>query len=98
MKRLFRLASLVLLAFLALFYLQFGLQALSQFLPQGIATLVGAVGLGWGAVLTIRRRAASAVVLLGTLPVLILHAVMTLIDRRELAFLIGSLPVPVVAG
>ena len=82
----------------ALFYLQFGLQALVHYLPQGALSLVGAGALGWGAVHRMRARPASAVVLAGTLPILVLHGAMTLDDPGEMPFLIGSIPVPAAAA
>lgn len=94
-----RSVGAVFLGLAALFYLQFGLQALFQFPPQGILALVGAFGLARAAFLTVRRRRpVSALVFVGTVPLLVLHAVMTLIEPGELPFLIGSAPVPVVAG
>lgn len=94
----FRVAAGIVLVLLGLFYLQFGLQALFHSPPQGALTLVGALALGWGAVQAFRKLPASAKVFLGTLPILVLHAVLTLIDPGELPFLIGSAPVPLVAG
>lgn len=82
----------------ALFYLQFGLQALVHYLPQGALSLVGAATLGWGAALRMRWKPASSVVLVGTFPILALHAALTLIDPGEMPFLIGSIPVPVAAA
>ncbi len=84
--------------FSSLYYLQLGLQALDDFLPQGILSLVGAFALGWGTLLTFQRRPASGIVFLGTLPILFLHAKTTADDPGELPFLIGSLPVPLIAG
>lgn len=92
------MASIVLLVAGALFYLQFGLQALVQFFPQGVLALVGAMALGWGAFRMLRRHPASPIVFLGTVPLLALHAVMTLIERDELPFLVGSSLVPVIAA
>lgn len=93
-----RFAGTLLLGLAALFYLQFGLQALVHFPPQGILALVGALALGRAAFLCLRRRPVSALVFGGTVPILVLHAVLTLIDPGELPFLIGSAPIPVVAG
>lgn len=93
-----RWVSVISLVGAGLFYLQFGLQALVHHLPQAILSLVGAAALLWGAVLRARGTSASAVVLVGTLPILGLHAVMTLEDPGELPFLIGSIPVPLVAA
>ncbi len=93
-----RIGTLILLTAATLFYLQFGLQALWQSVPQGILTLVGTVALAWGVILTFKRRPASGIVFLGTIPLLIFHAVLTLIDPGELPFLIGSIPVPLLAG
>ena len=93
-----QIAGLILLVASALYYLQFGLQALIHFLPQGTMALVGALALGWGAVRIFRRRPSSAIAFLGTIPLLLLHAVMTLVEPGELPFLIGSIPVPLVAG
>lgn len=76
----------------ALFYLQFGLQALVHFLPQGILALVGAFALGRAALLSARRRPVSALVFVGTIPLLVLHAVLTLIDPGELPFWSVALP------
>lgn len=45
-----RWVSVLLLAVVGLFYLQFGLQALVHFVPQGILSLVGGIALLWGAV------------------------------------------------
>lgn len=95
---LIRWVSVLCLAGAGLFYLQFGLQALAHHVPQGILSLVGAVALLWGAVRRARGTAASGVVLIGTLPILVLHGVMTLEDPGELPFLIGSIPVPLVAA
>lgn len=81
-----------------LFYLQFGLQALAHHVPQGVLALVGAAALFWGAVRVGRGRTASGVVLLGTVPILGLHAFVTLEDQGELPFLIGSIPVPLVSA
>ena len=97
-RSMFRIASIIALALLALFYLQFGIQALFQYPPQGILSLVGCVALFWGAVRTFRRRPAAAIVFMGTVPILLLHAVLTLVEPGELPFLIGSLPVPLAAG
>ncbi len=97
-RSMFRIASVIALALLALFYLQFGIQALFQYPPQGILSLVGCVALFWGAVRTFRRRPAAAIVFMGTVPILLLHAVLTLVEPGELPFLIGSLPVPLAAG
>ena len=94
----FRVASLIALALLTLLYLQFGVQALFQSPPQGILSLVGSVALGWGAVRTFRRRPAAAIVAVGTVPILLFHAVYTLVDPGALPFLILSLPVPLAAG
>ena len=93
-----RVSRALLLGAAALFYLQFGLQALFHSLPQGVLTLVGAFALGWAAVRTPRKWSRSAIVLVGTLPLLVLHAVYTLINPGELPFLIGSAPAPVIAG
>lgn len=81
-----------------LYYLQFGLQALFHYIPQGVLALLGAFALMWGAVRTMRRVPASLLVLVGTLPMLLLHGAMTVADPGELPFLIGSIPVPLVAG
>jgi hypothetical protein len=97
-RGIFRIATVIVLVLLGLFYLQFGLQALIHFLPQGVLSVVGGLALGWGAVLTFRRHPASAKVFLGTVPILLLHAVMTVVDPSELPFLIGSAPIPLVAG
>lgn len=93
-----RVASLIGLALLALLYLQFGIQALFQSPPQGILSLVGSVALGWGAVRTFQRRPAAAIVVVGNVPILLFHAVYTLVDPGELPFLILSLPVPLAAA
>lgn len=93
-----RASRALLLGAVALFYLQFGLQALFQFPPQGGLALVGALALGWAAARTAGEWPRSAIVLAGTLPLLVLHAVMTLVDPGELPFLIGSAPVPTIAG
>jgi hypothetical protein len=93
-----RLAAVAVLVLGCLYYLQFGLQALVHHLPQGILALVGAIALGWGAVRSARGQQAASVVFLGTVPVLVLHAAMTLEDRGELPFLIGSVPAPAVAA
>lgn len=97
-RPLVRVPLILLLGAFALFYLRFGLQALAHFLPQGALSLVGAIALGWGALRISRREPASVIVLSGTVPVLLLHAVMTFQDAGELPFLIGSAPVPVLAG
>lgn len=97
MRRTYRWLRFVLLLFASLYYLQFGLQALVHFLPQGILALVGAISLGWGAVRTLRSKPAALLVLIGTSPILILHAVLTLMDPGELPFLIGSIPAPLIA-
>lgn len=89
---------MALLAAAALFYLQFGLQALVHYLPQGVLSLVGAAALGWGAARRARETRSAVVVLVGTLPILALHAAMTLDDPGEMPFLIGSLPVPAAAA
>ena len=96
--RLGKFAGTLVLGLAALFHLQFGLQALVHYLPQGVLTLVGAFALSRAALLCLRRRPVSAVVFLGTIPILVLHAVMTLMEPGELPFLIGSTPIPVVAG
>ena len=96
--KIFQVVTIIALVLLGHFYLQFGLQALFQFVPQGVLSLVGAVFLGWGAVLTFQRRPASGKVFWGTVPILLFHVVATLVDTGELPFLIGSLPVPIVAG
>ncbi len=93
-----RFALTLLFILAALFYLQFGLQALVHFLPQGILALVGAFALGRAALLSVHRRPVSALVFVGTIPLLVLHAGLTLLDAGELPFLIGSAPIPVVAG
>lgn len=82
----------------ALFYLQFGLQALVHDLAQGILSLVGAAALGWGVARRARGERSAGVVLVGTLPILALHAAMTLDDPGEMPFLIGSAPVPIAAA
>ncbi len=82
----------------ALFYLQFGLQAVFHSPPQGGLALLGALALGWAAARTPRKWPRSAIVLAGTLPLLVFHAVLTLIVPGELPFLIGSAPVPGIAG
>jgi hypothetical protein len=92
-RLLVRVPRLILLVAIALFYLQFGLQALTQFLA-----LVGAIALGRGAVRSYRGHSVLAIVFIGTVPLLLLHAVMTLLEPGELPFLIGSAPVPVLAG
>jgi hypothetical protein len=97
-RLLVRVPRLILLVAIALFYLQFGLQALTQFLPQGALALVGAIALGRGAVRSYRGHSVLAIVFIGTVPLLLLHAVMTLLEPGELPFLIGSAPVPVLAG
>lgn len=97
-RRLGRIGLIVMLVVLALFYLQFGLQALVHFGPQGALALVGGAALAWAAVRKIRGGAAALVVLVGTVPVLGLHAGMTVMEPGELPFLVGSLPVPLVAG
>lgn len=93
-----RAATVIVLALACLFYLQFGLQALAHHLGQGVLSLVGAFALGFGTVRHARARPAAPVVFLGTLPVLMLHAVMTLEDPGELPFLVGSVPAPFIAG
>jgi hypothetical protein len=97
-RRTRRLAAVAVLVLGCLFYLQFGLQALAHHLPQGILALVGATALGWGAVRSGRGRQAASVVFLGTVPVLVLHAAVTLEDPGELPFFIGSVPAPTVAA
>ena len=95
--RLVRWVSVACLVVAGLFYLQFGLQALAHHVPQGILSLVGAAALLWGAARRWRGTIASGVVLFGTLPILVLHAVVTLEDPGELPFLLGSIPVPLLA-
>lgn len=98
-RSMWRIASIIVLVLLALFYLQFGLQALFHSPPQGILVLVGCAALFWGAVRTFRRQPAAAIVFMGTVPILLLHAAWTFLwDPGELPFLIGSLPVPLAAG
>ncbi len=96
--RMRRIAIVITLVLLGLFYLQFGLQALFHSPPQGILSLVGCVALFLGAVRVFRRRPAAAIVFLGNVPIVLFHAVYTLVDPGELPFLIASLPVPLAAG
>lgn len=93
-----RILAVVAMVFASLYYLQFGLQALVHYLPQGLLALVGAVALGYGAARAWRRRSASAFVAAGTAPLLLLHLVLTIQDPGELPFLIGSIPAPLVSG
>jgi hypothetical protein len=92
-----RWLTVVLLVAATLFYLQFGLQALAHYIPQGTLSLLGAAGLGWGVVRRLRGRPWAVVVLACTAPILVLHAAMTLDDSGEMPFLIGSIPVPAAA-
>ena len=93
-----RVAAALLLGFVALFYLQFGLQALAHHVLQGLLALVGAVALGWGALRICRRQPASSIVFLGTLPLFLFHVWFTVKDPGEMPFLIGSAPAPALAG
>jgi hypothetical protein len=97
-RRITSVATIIVLTLACLFYLQFGLQALVHHLPQGVLALVGAAALAWSAVRRAHGRTASLVALLGTLPILALHAAMTVEDAGELPFLVGSVPVPVIAA
>src|SRR5688572_24198169 len=92
-----RIASSILLVAASLFYLQFGLQAMWHFLPQGILAITGALALGWAGIRTIQKRLAALIVFVGTVPIFLLHGAMTLIEPGELPFLIGSAPVPLLA-
>lgn len=98
LRRAGRWATVTVLVLACLFYLQFGLQALAHHVGQGALSLVGACALGFGAARHARGRPAAPAILLGTLPVLALHAVVTLEDPGELPFLIGSVPAPFIAG
>lgn len=82
----------------ALFYLQFGVQAMFNFIPQGALAIAGAVAIAWAGVRMVRCASWPFLLFWGTLPLLVLHAVMTVIEPGELPFLIGSAPVPMVAG
>lgn len=93
-----RAAIMVVLVAASLYYLQFGLQALAHHVLQGALALVGAAALGWGVVRCARREPAAPVVFLGTLPVLVFHAVLTIEDPGEMPFLVGSIPAPLIAG
>lgn len=97
-SRLARASLALLLGAAALFYLQFGLQAVFYSPPQGGLALVGAFALGWAAIRPPQRWRRSAIVFAGTLPILVFHAVLTLLVPAELPFLIGSAPVPLIAG
>lgn len=93
-----RPATTIILVAVCLFHLQFGLPALAHDIVQGILSLIGAAALGWGAVRHARRRAASWIVLTGTLPVLVYHGALTFEDPGELPFLVASIPVPLIAA
>lgn len=93
-----RAVVIVALTLAALFYIQFGLQALAHYVPQGALALVGGAALIAGIVRRVRRHSAAGIALAGTLPVLALHLWMTLEDPGELPFLIGSIPVPMIAA
>jgi hypothetical protein len=95
MRRVARATGFVALVVFGLFYLQFGLQALVNYVPQGLFALVGGVALVWGGARLLRRSPVPGLVFLGTVPVALLHGLMTLIDAGELPFLIGSAPVPI---
>ena len=97
-SRFLRAAGFTGLVFLALFYLQFGLQALAHHLPQGALAVLGAVALAWGSARFVKRAPAAKSICLGTMPIALLHVVVTISDPGELGYLLGSLPVPVVAG
>jgi hypothetical protein len=97
-RRLGRIGVIAVIVLVALFYLQFGLQALVHFWLQGALTLFGAAALAWGAARKVKGSTAALVVLVGTVPVFILHGVMTVVEPGELPFLVGSVPVPLVAG
>jgi hypothetical protein len=98
MRRIARAAGFIALVVFGLFYLQFGLQALVNYVPQGLLALVGGVALVWGGARLLRRSPVSSFVFLGTVPIALLHGLMTLIDVGELPFLIGSAPVPIFAA
>lgn len=97
-RKFLRAAGFTGLVFLALFYLQFGLQALPHYPPQGALALLGAAALGWGSARLLKAAPAAKVTFLGTVPIALLHAIATILDPGELLFLLASLPVPVVAG
>ena len=93
-----RAAGFIVLVFLALFYLFFGLNALVHHVGQGAFAFLGGAALGWGSTRFIMRAPAAKVICLGTMPIAILHLILTIGDPGELGFLLVSLPVPVVAG
>lgn len=81
-----------------LFHLQFGLQAMFQAPSQGVFVLVAAGALGVGIYRLFKRKKASAIVFLGTVPLFLYHIPWTIIDAGEMPFLIGSSVVPTIAG
>lgn len=94
-----RAVSLSGLVFLALLYAFFGLNALGHHFPQGALAILGAATLGWGSARFVKGAPAAKVICLGTVPIALLHATVTVVDSREpIGYLLASLPVPGVAG
>ncbi len=98
MRVITRVLALVIIIFAALYYLQFGAQALAHHFLQGALSLLGAAGLFRAAFLKLQSRPASPIVLFSTLPVFVFHIIATIQDPGELPFLIGSTPAPLTAA
>lgn len=93
-----RAAGIIGLVILALFYVFFGLNALVHHAGQGASAFLGGVALGWGSARFVMRAPAAKVICLGTMPLAVVHLLLTIGDPGELGYLLASLPVPVVAG
>lgn len=82
-----------------LFYLQFGIQALSMSSTQATLVFLGVAALAVGVYRAARALSSSLIVCIGTLPILIFHVVTTLMfDDESPIFILMFAVAPICAG
>ena len=97
--KLARIAAVVLLSLAALLYLQFGLSAIRQSPMQAALVFLGLAAIVAGIARLVQIRPASVVILAGTLPLLVMQVIATLLVEDESpAFIVISGVVPIGAG
>jgi hypothetical protein len=97
--KLTRIAGIILLSLAALLYLQFGLSAIRQSPMQAALVFLGLAAIVAGIARLVQIRPASARILVGTLPLLVMQVIATLLVEDESpAFIVISGIVPISAG
>lgn len=97
--RVLRTIGCVALVAVALFYLQFGLQAIGQWLPQAALVFLGVATLGVGASRTLKGRDAARIVFLGTAPLWVMQIVaLVFVEDESPAFVVVTGVVPLTAA